>query len=211
MRPHLRQATFFRTFRAATMCYSCMVGLFCQRQCRLSSCTPCGTEAFLCAAGMLDVQQIFGRAGRPQYESTGLGVIITQHANLSHYLGMLTHQLPIESQFVSLLVDNLNAEIVLGRPTFLKAYPYINHLSALKGHQSEPQAPLDAEIVLNRQCVLEILPGLPFAILSIPTCLCRLWACPCTSCPLSHNLLVYWSTSLPRLSLVSSSLNNIAP
>ena len=65
-------------------------------------------------AGMLDVQQIFGRAGRPQYESTGLGVIITQHANLAHYLGMLTHQLPIESQFVSLLVDNLNAEIVLG-------------------------------------------------------------------------------------------------
>lgn len=63
---------------------------------------------------MLDVQQIFGRAGRPQYESSGLGVIITQHANLAHYLGMLTHQLPIESQFVSLLVDNLNAEIVLG-------------------------------------------------------------------------------------------------
>ena len=60
------------------------------------------------------MQQIFGRAGRPQYESSGLGVIITQHANLSHYLGMLTHQLPIESQFVSLLVDNLNAEIVLG-------------------------------------------------------------------------------------------------
>lgn len=25
-------------------------------------------------AGMLDVQQIFGRAGRPQYEDTGLGV-----------------------------------------------------------------------------------------------------------------------------------------
>jgi hypothetical protein len=73
-------------------------------------------------AGMLDVQQIFGRAGRPQYESSGLGVIITQHANLAHYLGMLTHQLPIESQFVSLLVDNLNAEIVLGAqrspPTF---------------------------------------------------------------------------------------------
>ncbi|CAK0786311.1 hypothetical protein CVIRNUC_009524 [Coccomyxa viridis] len=70
--------------------------------------------------GMLDVQQIFGRAGRPQYESSGLGVILTQHANLSHYLGMLTHQLPIESQFVSLLVDNLNAEIVLGTVTNVK-------------------------------------------------------------------------------------------
>jgi activating signal cointegrator complex subunit 3 len=68
-------------------------------------------------AGMLDVQQIFGRAGRPQYEDTGLGIIITQHTSLSHYLGMLTHQLPIESQFISKLADNLNAEIVLGSPS----------------------------------------------------------------------------------------------
>lgn len=63
---------------------------------------------------MLDVQQIFGRAGRPQYEDTGLGIIITQHNYLSHYLGMLTHQIPIESQFIAKLVDNLNAEVVLG-------------------------------------------------------------------------------------------------
>ena len=63
---------------------------------------------------MLDVQQIFGRAGRPQFEDEGLGIIITQHAQLSHYLGMLTHQTPIESQFTKGLVDNLNAEIVLG-------------------------------------------------------------------------------------------------
>ena len=60
------------------------------------------------------MQQIFGRAGRPQFEDEGLGIIITQHAQLSHYLGMLTHQTPIESQFTKGLVDNLNAEIVLG-------------------------------------------------------------------------------------------------
>ena len=65
-------------------------------------------------AGMLDVQQIFGRAGRPQFEDEGLGIIITQHAQLAHYLGMLTHQTPIESKFTDPLVDNLNAEIVLG-------------------------------------------------------------------------------------------------
>lgn len=63
---------------------------------------------------MLDVQQIFGRAGRPQFEDEGLGIIITQHAQLAHYLGMLTHQAPIESKFTGPLVDNLNAEIVLG-------------------------------------------------------------------------------------------------
>ena len=64
---------------------------------------------------MLDVQQIFGRAGRPQFEDEGLGIIITQHAQLAHYLGMLTHQTPIESKFTEPLVDNLNAEIVLGK------------------------------------------------------------------------------------------------
>jgi hypothetical protein len=115
----------------------------------------------VCIAGMLDVQQIFGRAGRPQFEDTGLGIIITSHDKLvgayslyygpaqpspswqvglwaqaarllelvllqpsiavgaqAHYLGMLTHQLPIESQFVRGMVDNLNAEIVLGETVF---------------------------------------------------------------------------------------------
>lgn len=72
-------------------------------------------EPFLVSGvGMLDVQQIFGRAGRPQFEDEGLGIIITQHAQLAHYLGMLTHQTPIESKFTDPLVDNLNAEIVLG-------------------------------------------------------------------------------------------------
>lgn len=42
------------------------------------------------------------------------GIIITQHAQLSHYLGMLTHQAAIESKFIDSLTDNLNAEIVLG-------------------------------------------------------------------------------------------------
>ena len=64
--------------------------------------------------GLLDVQQIFGRAGRPQYGVPGHGIIITEHANLARYLGMLTHSVPIESKFESQLVDNLNAEVVLG-------------------------------------------------------------------------------------------------
>jgi activating signal cointegrator complex subunit 3 len=64
--------------------------------------------------GMLDVQQIFGRAGRPQFQDSGEGIIITTHDKLAHYLGMLLHQVPIESQFTSGLADHLNAEVVLG-------------------------------------------------------------------------------------------------
>jgi len=61
-----------------------------------------------------DVLQMLGRAGRPQYDTFGEGIIITNHAELQYYLSLLNQQLPIESQFVSKLSDNLNAEIVLG-------------------------------------------------------------------------------------------------
>ena len=60
---------------------------------------------------VLDVLQIFGRAGRPQYENSGLGTIITTHDKLAHYISRLTSQLPIESTFGENLLDNLNAEI----------------------------------------------------------------------------------------------------
>lgn len=61
-----------------------------------------------------DVLQMLGRAGRPQYDTYGEGIIITTQNELQYYLSLLNQQLPIESQFVSKLADNLNAEIVLG-------------------------------------------------------------------------------------------------
>ncbi|XP_061571388.1 activating signal cointegrator 1 complex subunit 3 isoform X2 [Cololabis saira] len=67
--------------------------------------------------GILDVMQIFGRAGRPQFDKYGEGTIITTHEKLSHYLTLLTQQNPIESQFLSSLADNLNAEVALGTVT----------------------------------------------------------------------------------------------
>jgi activating signal cointegrator complex subunit 3 len=63
--------------------------------------------------GILDVLQIFGRAGRPQFDKSGHGCIITSHDKLNHYLSLLTNQYPIESQFVNLLADNLNAEVIV--------------------------------------------------------------------------------------------------
>ncbi|RVE62284.1 hypothetical protein OJAV_G00155540 [Oryzias javanicus] len=67
--------------------------------------------------GILDVMQIFGRAGRPQFDRFGEGTIITTHDKLSHYLTLLTQQNPIESQYLNSLADNLNAEIALGTVT----------------------------------------------------------------------------------------------
>src|ERR1700753_4492161 len=61
--------------------------------------------------GILDVLQIFGRAGRPQFQDSGVGFICTTHDKIQHYLSAVTQQQPIESKFSKKLVDNLNAEI----------------------------------------------------------------------------------------------------
>jgi len=64
--------------------------------------------------GSLDVLQMLGRAGRPQYDTKGEGILITNHSELQYYLSLQNQQLPVESQMVSKLPDMLNAEIVSG-------------------------------------------------------------------------------------------------
>lgn len=63
---------------------------------------------------VLDVLQIFGRAGRPQYDNSGHAILITQQKSLNMYLGLLAQQTPIESALIKALVDHMNAEIVNG-------------------------------------------------------------------------------------------------
>jgi len=69
---------------------------------------------------MQDIMQMFGRAGRPNYDTTGEAYLITSYKELSYYLPLLNEQLPIESQLISKLPDALNAEIVRGAVTNLK-------------------------------------------------------------------------------------------
>eukprot|EP01134_Creolimax_fragrantissima_P000312 CFRG0312T1 len=69
--------------------------------------------------GVLDVQQIFGRAGRPQFDNRGEAFIVTTHDKLYRYISLMTQATPIESQFIKNLADNLNAEICLGTVTNL--------------------------------------------------------------------------------------------
>ncbi|KAH8689942.1 putative DEAD/DEAH box helicase [Talaromyces proteolyticus] len=72
-----------------------------------------GTQLYSAQEGKF----IFGRAGRPQFQDTGIGFICTTHDKLHHYLSAVTSQQPIESRFSAKLVDNLNAEISLGTVT----------------------------------------------------------------------------------------------
>lgn len=56
----------------------------------------------------------FVSLGRPQFDSKGEGIIITQHSELQFYTSLMNQQLPVESQLARRLADNINAEIVLG-------------------------------------------------------------------------------------------------
>eukprot|EP01015_Nassula_variabilis_P029134 TRINITY_DN6205_c0_g2_i1.p1 TRINITY_DN6205_c0_g2~~TRINITY_DN6205_c0_g2_i1.p1 ORF type:complete len:159 (-),score=25.07 TRINITY_DN6205_c0_g2_i1:38-514(-) len=57
---------------------------------------------------------MMGRAGRPLYDTRGEGIILTSYQELKYYLSLLNQQLPIESQFITQMADQLNAEIVMG-------------------------------------------------------------------------------------------------
>ena len=62
----------------------------------------------------MDMMQMMGRAGRPQYDSSGHGIVITNADQLQYYLSLNNMQLPIESQLISVLPDLVNAELTLG-------------------------------------------------------------------------------------------------
>jgi pre-mRNA-splicing helicase BRR2 len=79
-----------------------------------------GTQIYSPEAGKwvelspMDVMQMLGRAGRPQFDSFGHGIVITMNTQLQYYLSLMNQQLPVESQLVKKLPDALNADVVMG-------------------------------------------------------------------------------------------------
>jgi len=58
--------------------------------------------------------QMFGRAGRPQYDKKGVGIIFCPLSKLTHFVQKLKNQVNIESVLDKYLADALNAEIAIG-------------------------------------------------------------------------------------------------
>lgn len=52
---------------------------------------------------ILDVQQMFGRAGRPQYDSSGEATLMTDHSKVNYYIGALTNSSAIDSRFLKFI------------------------------------------------------------------------------------------------------------
>jgi activating signal cointegrator complex subunit 3 len=69
---------------------------------------------------ILDVKQIFGRAGRPQFDTSGEATLITSHDAFARYMDKLVRPVPIESNFIKQLPDHLNAEVVSGTVSNLR-------------------------------------------------------------------------------------------
>ncbi|KAI5168402.1 activating signal cointegrator complex subunit 3 [Pancytospora epiphaga] len=63
--------------------------------------------------GILDVIQIFGRAGRPQYDTTGEAVLITSANKVDRYLSLLKGNKDVESSLLHHVTDAISAEIYL--------------------------------------------------------------------------------------------------
>ncbi|KAI9699997.1 MAG: Sec63 [Candelina mexicana] len=62
----------------------------------------------------LEVMQMLGRAGRPQFDDSAIAVIMTRKEKVQHYEKMVSGQEILESCLHLNLIDHLNAEIGLG-------------------------------------------------------------------------------------------------
>ncbi|MGZ4864470.1 MAG: DEAD/DEAH box helicase [Halobacteriota archaeon] len=62
----------------------------------------------------LDILQMIGRAGRPQYDERGFGWIIAPRDRAEEFIEMLREGPPIRSQLNKTLSEHLNAEISMG-------------------------------------------------------------------------------------------------
>lgn len=62
----------------------------------------------------LEVMQMLGRAGRPQFETSACAVILTRKDKVARYEKMMSGEELLESCLHQNLIEHLNAEIVLG-------------------------------------------------------------------------------------------------
>nr|MDO8090776.1 DEAD/DEAH box helicase [Candidatus Sigynarchaeota archaeon] len=62
----------------------------------------------------LDIIQMLGRAGRPQYDDEGIGWVIVRNEDAQKYRSLIFREKNLESRLLETLPEHLNAEIVLG-------------------------------------------------------------------------------------------------
>ncbi|KAL8928943.1 MAG: hypothetical protein Q9172_000695 [Xanthocarpia lactea] len=76
--------------------------------------TMCFQEGGLKEYADLEIMQMLGRAGRPQFEDSAVAVIITKQEKVERYEKMVSGQQLLESSLHLNLIEHLNAEIGCG-------------------------------------------------------------------------------------------------
>ncbi|KAJ0110104.1 hypothetical protein J7T55_014907 [Diaporthe amygdali] len=71
-------------------------------------------ESSIAELSDLEIMQMLGRAGRPQFGNSGVAVILTRARNKQHYEDMGSGQQILESTLHQNLIEHLNSEINLG-------------------------------------------------------------------------------------------------
>ena len=69
----------------------------------------------------LEMMQMLGRAGRPQFDDSAIAVILTRKERVYHYEKLVTGSESLESCLHLNLIDHLNAEIGLGNVTDIES------------------------------------------------------------------------------------------
>lgn len=76
--------------------------------------TVCFQDGNLCEYSDLEVTQMLGRAGRPQFDDSAVAVIMTRSGKADRYKKMISGQDILESTLHLNLIEHLNSEIGLG-------------------------------------------------------------------------------------------------
>ena len=76
--------------------------------------TVCFQDGNLCECSDLEVMQMLGRAGRPQFDDSAVAIIMTRSEKADRYKKMISGQDILESTLHLNLIEHLNSEIGLG-------------------------------------------------------------------------------------------------
>lgn len=98
-----------------------------------------------------DILQMMGRAGRPQYDTTGVACVFVHDLKKNFYKKFLYEPFPVESNLLDVLPDHANAEIVAGTiPTKLQFLEYLTWTYLFKRlHENPAYYNLKDEITLR--------------------------------------------------------------
>ncbi|SPO26839.1 related to HFM1 - DNA/RNA helicase [Ustilago trichophora] len=115
-------------------------------------------EGQWCEMSELDLIQMMGRAGRPQFDRSGVAVIMCEDTMQAHYRELVSGSRDIESSLAPNLVEHVNAEIGLrGRTTEAQIEAWIRQSFMWIRLQKNPTYYLSQEEGIGLDSVEEIL------------------------------------------------------